>query len=209
MIRSVGGDPNSEVVKSRQRCLIIMSKNVTRMAALSPSSGKPTLGRTHGQTHLFNRVNCVSEHSKSDITHKPGPIFAEATHGYVLLHQRGKVNFVLVAESVLGSDLRIGSEVEQVLALVATPVEHFPNLPGFAWTVSLPLDDRQKMRDDLVLSLRQAMEKGATDSETRWHPYDQAVYEWRATADVLADPELTHRLLDDWSEEDEVVLSRP
>ncbi len=186
-----------------------MSKHVTSTHPLSSKSGKLAPDRTRGPANSFNRGMCIAEHSKSDITHRPGPIFAEAARGYVLLQQRGKTNFVLVAESVLGSDLRIGSEVEQVLALVVTPVEQFPSLAGFAWTASLPLNDRQKMRDDLVLGLRQAIERGASESETRWHPYDQTVYEWKATAEVLVDPELTQRLLEDWAEEDEVVLSRP
>ena len=182
-----------------------MSKLATNASILEADSR--SLARA--QTGSFARLICVAEHSKSDITHKPGPIFDEATHGYVLLHQHGKTNFVLVAESVLESDLRVGREAEQVLALLATPVEHFPNLPGFAWTAFLPTADRLTMRDDLVLGLRRAVEGRGPDGEKRWRPYDQTVYEWKATADVLADPELAQRLLDDWSEEDEVTLSRP
>lgn len=184
-----------------------MSKTASKMLHRpSVSRGRPA-GRV--QPGLAARVSCVAAHAKSDITHKPGPIFAEAVHGYVLLQQHGKTNFVLVAEPLLGGELRVGDETARVLALVATSVEHYPNLPGFAWTASLPETYRRQMRDDLVLGLRRAAEGDASAPDARWRAYDQALYEWKATAEALADPELTRRLLDDWPEEDEVTLSRP
>jgi hypothetical protein len=186
-----------------------MSKSATKLTPKSSMAGGRSANRTRGQLSSGLRSMCIAEHSKSDITHKPSAIFAEAAHGYVRLQQQGKMSFVLVAEPVLGSDLRVKEEAQQVLALVATPVEHFPNLPGFAWTASLPAPERLKMRDELVLGLRLAVEESTPDAEDRWRPYDQAVYEWKATAEVMADPDLTQRLLEDWSEEDEVTLSRP
>ncbi len=182
-----------------------MSKTAAKMSEWA-AVGKSIDGRGIGSAA---RVRCVAAHAKSDISHRPGAIFAEAAGGYVLLQQRGKGDFVLVAESLLGSELRIGEEAGRVLALVSAPVEQYPNLPGFAWTATLPEAERREMRDELVLGLRRAVEGSGQTPDARWRAYDQAVYEWRATAEALADPEQTARLLAEWSEKDEVVLARP
>ena len=59
------------------------------------------------------------------------------------------------------------------------------------------------MKQELATALVSALISGD------WSPYDDALYAWQATADVLRDPALTARLLDEGDPAQDVPLRRP
>ncbi|GAA0500929.1 hypothetical protein [Streptomyces olivaceiscleroticus] len=69
-----------------------------------------------------------------------------------------------------------------------TDTDRWPN--AFTWLQHLDQDDRA----ELVNDLRNAL--GTDDPETALNQFNAEAHAWKATAEVLADPELHHALVD-------------
>jgi hypothetical protein len=130
-------------------------------------------------------------------------VFAAAQHGPVLIEGRSGERLVIETEAAAGHWRRLAEEASRVLALDSVDAADYPTLPGFAWTADLDVEDRQAMATALQGALRRAME---TQS---WDDYDLVWYGWRESARVLADRELTARLLAPSEEADFVPVRRP
>ncbi len=81
--------------------------------------------------------------------------------------------------------------------------ERMPELAGYAWTASLPVEDRESFQRDSRLQLRRALEDGD------WTIFDRNRDKWRDSARIMADPELHAQLMEDWDEEGEIEIHRP
>jgi len=88
-----------------------------------------------------------------------------------------------------------------------TPVEFdVDELLSASSSLSLEMfdaEDRVRMQKDLTSALMSAMATGD------WTHYNDTLYAWQTTAEVLSDPDLTAELLSDDDPSDEVSLRRP
>jgi hypothetical protein len=121
----------------------------------------------------------------------------------VLIQGADGQNLVVETEAAAKRGRRVAEEATRILALEGAHPSAFPQLPGFAWTASLDLDDRAEMARSLREALRRALE---TES---WDEYDLAWHGWRESARVLDEPDLVARLLSPIDPEQAVALARP
>lgn len=145
----------------------------------------------------------VATYPKSGVAHQQSLVFEDAARGSVLLRERAGRNFVLVSEEQYRRQARAATEAAALLPMLDAPPERIPELPGYAWTASLPVEDRASFQHDSRLQLRRALEEGD------WSAYDRTRERWRDTAGMMADPDLHARMLEDWDAEDEVEIRRP
>ncbi len=82
----------------------------------------------------------------------------------------------------------------------SAPVSTIDNLE---WATPLDAEERAEMREELEPLPRAALTTGDR------LPYQDALEAWRATVDVLSDPELTTRLAEPGDLSEEVHLVRP
>ena len=76
-------------------------------------------------------------------------------------------------------------------------------LGNLEWAAPLDAEEQAQMREELTHLLQAALTAGD------WLPYQDALDAWRATADVLRDPELAARLAEPGDPSEEVQLARP
>jgi len=101
-----------------------------------------------------------------------------------------------------GSDPRVSHELALLRTLSIGALHG--RLPGeLAWARSLDQEECLEMQQELVNALETAVATGD------WSAYDEAIEAWRATADVLSNPDLTARLLSESDPVEEVPLRRP
>ncbi len=83
---------------------------------------------------------------------------------------------------------RVREETQKLLSLMEDDLSCIHQNEHYTWAEALDNDERQQMRMELADALVHAVE---TDD---WSTYDNAWSDWRATADVLSDPELVASL---------------
>ena len=97
---------------------------------------------------------------------------------------------------------RLSQELTMLQELFEEPIDHSLT-GGLSWAAPLEADERHEMKQELATGLVGAMITGD------WSGYDEALDAWRATAEVLRDPDLTARLLMEDDPKREVPLRRP
>lgn len=133
----------------------------------------------------------VIEHSFSDLLRAPNEVTGDVEEGDVLLRRRDEADLRLtlaerederaVAFAGLGRTLR-NLAVHEPKAMREALADAFP------WMEFLPAKDRAAFAAEFVRVLA-----GAADLDS-YAPLSQLLREWRATAEVHADPKLTARL---------------
>lgn len=133
----------------------------------------------------------VFEHSFSDLLRRPKEVTDDVEDGDVLLRRRNEPDLRLSradrdahraeAFSGLGRALR-NLAVHNRPALIDALTDAYP------WVEFLPAPDRAAFVEDFSRVVTAA---AAVDN---YEPLSQLVIEWRATAEVHADPELSRRL---------------
>jgi hypothetical protein len=98
---------------------------------------------------------------------------------------------------------RLDRELARLDDLFTHPLDECHFDADLAWAEPLDADEREEMRRELGAALVTAMLTG------QWAAYDEALDAWRATAEVLRDPELTARLMAEGDPSEEVPLQRP
>jgi len=97
---------------------------------------------------------------------------------------------------------RFSQELTMLQELFEEPIDQSLT-GGLSWAAPLEADERHEMKQELATGLVAAMITGD------WSDYDEALGAWRATAEVLRDPDLTARLLAEDDPTLEVPLRRP
>lgn len=133
----------------------------------------------------------VIEHPFSELLRQPKTVVKDLADGDVLLRRRGAPALRLTrvdrddqradAYAMVGRALR-NLAVHSPAALGEALLDEFP------WTSFLPPSDREAFIDDFTRTVVAAAE---LDS---FGPLAQMVEEWRATAEIHADPKLARRL---------------
>lgn len=133
----------------------------------------------------------VIEHSFSELLRQPKTVVKDLADGDVLLRRRGGPALRLTrvdrddqradAYAMVGRALR-NLAVHSPVALGKALLDEFP------WTSFLPKADREAFVDDFTRTVLAAAE---LDNFT---PLAQLLDEWRATAEIHADPKLAGRL---------------
>ena len=133
----------------------------------------------------------VIEHPFSELLRQPKTVVKDLAEGDVLLRRRGAPALRLTrvdrddqradAYAMVGRALR-NLAVHSPAALGEALLDEFP------WTSFLPPSDRDAFIDDFTRTIVAA---GELDS---FGPLAQLVEEWRATAEIHADPKLARRL---------------
>jgi hypothetical protein len=133
----------------------------------------------------------VTEHPFSDLLRRPKVVTEDVEEGDVLLRRRDEPDLRLS---------RADREAHRAEAFVALGralrnlALHNPTALGealgdaFPWLEFLPAADRQEFLDEFTRVVTAA---AAVDN---YEPLTQLVGEWRATAEVYADPKLARRL---------------
>jgi hypothetical protein len=133
----------------------------------------------------------VIEHPFSDLLREPKTVVRDLDDGDVLLRRRGApaLRLTLVdrddqradAYALVGRALR-NLAVHSPLVLGEALLDEFP------WTSVLPKSDRVEFVDEFTRTVVAAAELD------NFAPLAQLVDEWRATAEIHADPKLARRL---------------
>jgi hypothetical protein len=133
----------------------------------------------------------VIEHPFSELLRAPKTVVRDLDDGDVLLRRRGASALRLtlvdrddqraVAYAMVGRALR-NMAVHSPVALGQALLDEFP------WTSFLPKADRVTFIDDFTRTVVAAAELD------NFAPLAQLIDEWRATAEIHADPKLTRRL---------------
>lgn len=133
----------------------------------------------------------VIEHPFSDLLREPKTVVRDLDDGDVLLRRRGApaLRLTLVdrddqradAYALVGRALR-NLAVHSPAALGDALLDEFP------WTSFLPKVDQAAFIDDFTRTVVAAAELD------NFAPLTQLVHEWRATAEIHADPRLARRL---------------
>lgn len=133
----------------------------------------------------------VIEHPFSDLLREPKTVVKDLDDGDVLLRRRGAPALRLTradrddqradAYAVVGRTLR-NLAVHSPAALGTALLDEFP------WTSLLPTPDRVAFVNDFTRTVVAAAEVD------NFAPLGQLIDEWRATAEIHADPQLARRL---------------
>jgi len=133
----------------------------------------------------------VTEHPFSDLLREPKVVVKSLDEGDVLLRRRGAPALRLSVEDRDDERANAYATVGRTLRNLAV---HAPDVLGaslldeFPWTSFLPKGDRAAFVDEFT---RTVVAAGEVDSFT---PLAQVLHEWRATAEIHADPKLARRL---------------
>jgi len=133
----------------------------------------------------------VVVHSFSEFLRQPNSVVAELAEHDVLLRRRS-APALLLSRADRGDDR---SEAFEVLArLLRNLALHSPRAldkavdDAFAWVAFLPKADRHLFVEELTRTLLGASTVG------NYSPVAQLLREWKATAEIHADPKLARRL---------------
>lgn len=133
----------------------------------------------------------VVERPFSELLRKPKEIVAELVDHDVLLRRR---NAPALRLSQADRDDDRSEAVEALARLLRNLAMHSPEAldqavdDAFGWLTFLPSADRRLFIDELVATL-----VGATTVDN-YSPVTQMLREWKATAEIHADPKLARRL---------------
>jgi hypothetical protein len=133
----------------------------------------------------------VTEHSFSDLLRRPKEVTDDVDEGDVLLRRRDEPDLRLSRADREAHRVEAFSAVGRALRNLAV---HHPEVLGdaladaFPWTEFLPVRDRRLFLDEFSRAMTAA---AALDS---YELLTQLVREWRATAEIHADPRLARRL---------------
>jgi hypothetical protein len=127
----------------------------------------------------------------SELQRDPKGVAALADQGTVRVRRRTGGALLLIREQDVNESARgavAGARLLRTLArlhpdqLLETLRDEYP------WLDHLPADGQAEFMTDLIRTVQTASEFG------RWVLVEQNIIEWRATAEVYADPELLERL---------------
>ena len=133
----------------------------------------------------------VVEHSFSEFLRKPNDVVAGLTDSDVVLRRRNAP--ALRLSQADRDDDRIEA-FETLAKLLRNLAAHSPQIVEtvvvdvFEWTVFLPDNDKKLFVDELTKMLV------AAASLNNYSPVAQLLREWKATAEIHADPKLSNRL---------------
>ena len=135
----------------------------------------------------------VVERPFSEFLRRPNEVVAELVERDVLLRRRNAP-----ALRLSRADRHDGRSdaFEACARLLRNVAVHSPAAlraalgDAFAWTEFLPRQDREMFAEELIPMLLAAV------SVDNYEPVSQLVREWKATAEIHADPELARRLLE-------------
>jgi hypothetical protein len=133
----------------------------------------------------------VIERSFSDLLRHPGDVTGELDFGDVLLRRRDEPDLRLTRAD--REDIRASAFDTVARALRALAKQHPAVLIDvlgdvFAWVEFLPVNDRTEFANEF------ARVAAAGSDFDNYAPLMQLVSEWRATAEIYADPDLAQRL---------------
>lgn len=133
----------------------------------------------------------VVERSFSDLLRHPNDVAADLDAGDVLLRRRDEpdLRLGLAERDAERSDVfRVLAVTFRNLAVHSPAVLDAAVLDAFAWTEFLPVSDRRVFLDEFSRTLVASAEMDT------YERLAQVVREWRATAEVHAQPDLAKRL---------------
>lgn len=104
------------------------------------------------------------------------------------------------------SEIEIRRVLSQYDELFIPSASDEPFTGDLSWINHLDVSDRKEMRGELLELVVAIHGPRVTKA---WDEFYEAVNAWRATAEVLSDPELTERLMRDDDPSEMVALSRP
>jgi hypothetical protein len=173
----------------------------TQGRAGAPAARRANLMNARPDHAKRSQPTYIASYPKSGIAHRQSDVFGSAAHGDVLLRERSGRNFVLLSEENYQRHARAAIETASLLPMLEAGPEQVPNLPGFAWTAALPIDDRSEFQRETRLLLRQALES------SDWTAFERARDQWQESAAIMGDGELYRRLIEvhDASAAEEVV----
>lgn len=133
----------------------------------------------------------VIERPFSEFLRQPNSVVAELGDHDVLLRRR---NAPALRLSDADRDDQRSEAFEALGRLLRNMLRHSPDgmeqaiTDVFPWATFLPTGDRQTFADDLATTL------AAVVSLNNYAPVGQLLREWKATAEIHADPEMVRRL---------------
>ena len=133
-------------------------------------------------------VEPVIEHTLSDVLRMPNPVLQEAERYDVLIKRRGQADDMVLMEAKRARALRDTLATFARLLHVAVEVEgverHITQGVNFVlpWTALLPEEDRRQFVAELTEMA------GASADTGNYAPLAVLLRDWRATANVYADP---------------------
>ena len=132
-----------------------------------------------------------TEHSFSELLREPKTVVGDLDDGDVLLRRRGAPSLRL---TLVDRDAQRADAYAMVGRTLRNLAEHSPAALGqavlheFPWTSFLPETDRKSFVDEFTTTVVAAAEFD------NFAPLAQLIDEWRATAEIHADPTLARRL---------------
>ena len=133
----------------------------------------------------------VTEHHFSELLREPKAVIRDLDDGDVLLRRRGAPALRL---TLVDRDDQRADAYAMVGRALRNLAVHAPGTLGealldeFPWTTFLPKTDRAEFIDDFTRTVVAAAELD------NFAPLAQLIDEWRATAEIHADPKLARRL---------------
>jgi hypothetical protein len=133
----------------------------------------------------------VVERSFSDLLRHPNDVAADLDHGDVLLRRRDEPDLRL---TLAGRDAARTEAFRLLAGAFRNVAVHSPRvldsaiLEMFAWSEFLPSKDRKAFLDEFSRTLTASAEIDT------YGQLAQVVREWKATAEIYADPTLARRL---------------
>ena len=106
-------------------------------------------------------------------------------------------------QSALPGDTRLYREAVAFGDLYAGPLEGKQFIGELSWINYLNNSEREELRADLAVALLSAARSN------QWVEFEDVLYGWKSTAEVLSDPHLTARLRAERSTDEEAPLRRP
>lgn len=131
------------------------------------------------------------ERSFSDLLRNPKDVAAAADEGDVALRRRDGPDLWLTRadrEAEKDAALAAAARALRHVAVAAPSLLREVLADVFAWTTLLPAADQRLFAEEFARVLAAASEFG------NYAPLSQTIREWRATAEVHADPRLARRL---------------
>lgn len=163
---------------------------------------------TYVSSHVTIEAMSIAEHTFSYLLRNSGDVLAEVEHGDVLLERRdgpdvllGTVRREQAVRDGLDMAARALAAVLRDPALEARAVAALEEaLPWVGW---LDADDRVEFADGFVRTAQACHDTGG------YEPLARLLHRWKASAQIVHDPELAALLHADRGEDAPVSLARP
>jgi hypothetical protein len=147
----------------------------------------------------------MSTETLTDFLRQPKKVLKQVDKGDVVLARRGKAAIRISLDSRVEaqqerSELAAHLLADAVLAIPAMPAQMAAILERrFPWVRLLPADDRVAFAQELVETLQ------ACASVGKLARIEEIFHEWKATAEIHADPDLAAKLKGPFTESDAPV----